>query len=194
MSPEAFIAGMGGARNSAPAPPLPTLAPGPRGHWLLGSLADYRRDRLGFMPLAQRLAELVQACFTGIWVESHEHEDALAEIASLCREQAWQLMSWDLDQGIRMSGAVDLADTVTDPLAAIRSLTVIESKQDSSCLLVLRNFHRFLQSAEIVQALVRQLASGKQHRTFVVILAPLVQIPVELEKQFIVIEHVATGT
>src|SRR4029079_4929295 len=30
---------------------------------------------------------------------------------------------------------------------------------------------------------------GKQHRTFVVILAPIVQIPTELEKQFVVIEH-----
>ena len=33
------------------------------------------------MTLSQRLAEYVRACFTGIWIESHEHEDALAEIA-----------------------------------------------------------------------------------------------------------------
>src|SRR4029077_17011845 len=30
---------------------------------------------------------------------------------------------------------------------------------------------------------------GKQQRTFVVVLSPLVQIPVELEKLFVVIEH-----
>ena len=41
------------------------------------------------MPLAQRLAELVQACFTGIWIESHEHDDALLEMATLCREHKW---------------------------------------------------------------------------------------------------------
>lgn len=141
------------------------------------------------MPLAQRLAELVQACFTGIWVESHEHDDALAEIASLCREQAWQLIAWDVEQGLTVPGATGSTDATTDPLAAIRSLAAIESKADSSCLLVMRNFHRFLQSAEIVQALLRQLTSGKQNRTFVIILSPLVQIPIELEKQFIVIEH-----
>jgi hypothetical protein len=56
-------------------------------------------------------------------------------------------------------------------------------------VLVLVNFHRFLQSAEIVQALAKQLAVGKQHRTFVVILSPVVQIPTELEKLFVVLEH-----
>lgn len=139
------------------------------------------------MPLAQRLAELVQACFTGIWIESHEHDDALAEIGILCREQEWQLMTWDVEQGLTVPGANRSASS--DPLAAIRSLAAIESTAESSCLLVMRNFHRFLHSAEIMQALLHQLTTGKHNRTFVIILSPLVQIPVELEKQFIVIEH-----
>ena len=58
---------------------------------------------------------------------------------------------------------------------------------------MLVNFHRFLQSAEIVQALARQLAAGKQNRTFIVILSPVVQIPTELEKQFVVLEHPLPG-
>jgi hypothetical protein len=50
-----------------------------------------------------------------------------------------------------------------------------------------------LQSAEIVQALAKQLASGKQNRTFVVILSPVVQVPIELEKLFVVVEHPLPG-
>lgn len=116
-----------------------------------------------FLPvsLGQRLTELVQACFTGIWIESYEHDDAIAEIAGLCREQQWQLMAWDVDQGLAVSGAHGSADATTGPLAAIRSLGAVESRADTSCLLVMRNLHRFLQSAEIVQALLRQLATGK---------------------------------
>jgi hypothetical protein len=34
-----------------------------------------------------------------------------------------------------------------------------------------------------------QLVAGKQQRTFLVVLSPLVQIPVEVEKLFIVLEH-----
>jgi hypothetical protein len=48
------------------------------------------------MPLAQQLTEYISACFTGLWVESHEHDDALAEIAQMCREQNWRLAVFDI--------------------------------------------------------------------------------------------------
>jgi hypothetical protein len=54
---------------------------------------------------------------------------------------------------------------------------------------VLRNLHRFLNSAEVVQVLDTQLVVGKQSRTFIVVLAPVVQVPLELEKQFVVLGH-----
>ncbi len=41
--------------------------------------------------LATRLVEYVSACFTGLWVQSHEHPDALTEIARMCREEKWRL-------------------------------------------------------------------------------------------------------
>jgi hypothetical protein len=139
------------------------------------------------MNLTQRLAELVRACFTGIWVESHEHPDALTEIARLCQVESWRLASWDLEAGLTVNGRA-AEQSATDPLAAIRALGAMGSP-DSSSLLVLVNFHRFLQSPEIVQALIQQVNAGKQNRTFVVILSPVVQVPTELEKQFVVVEH-----
>ena len=75
---------------------------------------------------------------------------------------------------------------------AIRSLPALATP-DGTAILVLRNFHRFLGSPEVVQALDTQLAAGKQARTFVVILAPVVQVPVELEKLFVVVEHDLPG-
>ena len=141
------------------------------------------------MALTERLSELVRACFTGIWIESHEHEDALIEIGRLCREQAWRHIAWDVDQGLVLSGAERPVETGTnDPLAAIRSLASFPASEQPT-LLVLVNFHRFLTNPEIVQAIARQIFVGKQNRTFLVVLAPLVQIPVELEKLFVVVEH-----
>ena len=142
------------------------------------------------MSLAAPLVEYIAACFTGLWIESHEHDDALAEIAQLCHRETWRLAVWDVDQGLKFFGKeVDTtAASVTDPLAAIRSLRSLAAAE-SSTLLVLVNFHRFLGSAEIVQALARQISLGKQTRTFIVVLAPVVQLPAELEKQFVVLEH-----
>jgi len=143
------------------------------------------------MTLAQRLAELISACFTGLWVQSHERQDALEEIARLCRQESWRLAVWDIDRGLRVPGATN-APAVdaggSDPLAAIRSINTLAAA-DSSAILVLVNFHRFLQSAEIIQALEQQITAGKQNRTFIIVLSPIVQIPCELERAFTVVEH-----
>jgi hypothetical protein len=138
------------------------------------------------MLLSQKLGEYVAAAFTGIWIQSHEHYDALLEIAELCRQRQWAMVTWDVERG--MTAAGQSAASAPDPLAAIRSLAAL-AKSDSSALLVLPNFHRFLQSAEIVQAIAHQIQRGKTDRTFIAVLSPLVQIPIELEKSFIVIEH-----
>ena len=142
------------------------------------------------MSLAAQLQEYIAACFTGLWIESHEHDDALAEIAHLCHQESWRLAVWDVDQGLKLFGKepVTMEAGATDPLAAIRALGAIAEPKNST-LLVLVNFHRFLGSAEIVQALARQISTGKQTRTFIVVLSPVVQIPTELEKQFVVLEH-----
>jgi len=142
------------------------------------------------MTLSERLAEYVRACFSGLWLQSHEHDDAIQEIARLCHDRNWSFASWDVDRGLgRTGGAAEAALAGTaDPLAAIRAAGSI-APDDGAAVLVLRNFHRFLGSAEIVQAIDTQLAAGKQNRTTLIILSPVVQIPPELERQFTVVEH-----
>jgi hypothetical protein len=141
------------------------------------------------MKLSDRLREYVAACFSGIWIESHEHQDALTEIATLCREENWRMVAWDIERGLQVpGGSVPPDASDTDPLAAIRAVNALASP-DSSALLVLQNFHRFLQSAEVIQGLAQQIVAGKQNRTFVIVLAPVVQIPLELEKLFVVVTH-----
>lgn len=139
------------------------------------------------MSMQQKLGEYVRACFTGIWIESHEHADAIVAIAQLCRQEEWLLATWNIGSGLRAAGANAEAGG-NDPLAAIRALNSL-ANPDGSTILVLENFHRFLSSAEIVQAVAEQVVAGKQNRTILVVLAPVVQLPVELEKLFVVVEH-----
>jgi hypothetical protein len=143
------------------------------------------------MSLKNQLVEYVSAAFTGLWVQSHEHDDALTEIARMCRDNEWRLAVWDVERGLHLPGQANApaADAGgNDPLAAIRSLNAMASS-DSSALLVMVNAHRFMQSAEVVQALAQQISVGKSNRTFVVVLSPVVAVPVELEKLFVVLQH-----
>ncbi|MEX2171772.1 MAG: AAA family ATPase [Pirellulales bacterium] len=141
------------------------------------------------MALQKELLPYVRACFTGIWVCSFEPAEALRSIAALCRDEHWNLATWDIVSGLRIAGHVAPDEASgTDPPAAIRALEALGNSGTSS-LMVLVTFHRFLQSAEVVQAVLKQLERGKQQRTFLIIVAPVVQLPPELERQFVVIEH-----
>ena len=83
--------------------------------------------------------------------------------------------------------------TANDPLSAIKTLNGMSATEDDVTLLVLRNYHRFTGSAEVVQALDTAIAQGKQNAEIVIVLSPVVQIPIELERQFVVVEHDLPG-
>src|SRR5260370_25546305 len=104
------------------------------------------------MTLAERLAEFVRACFPGVWIKTFEPDDALAEIAKLCRQNRWSLASWDVDRGLSVAGQSEtsVAVNTADPRAAIRTLNAPASTA-ATALLALRNFHPCLNSVQIVQ-------------------------------------------
>lgn len=130
--------------------------------------------------LAQ-LREHVDACFTALWVQTHEPDEALAEIRRMAQENQWNLLHWDAASGLNGDGN-------GDPLAAVMALPAIGNGEQTG-LVVFRNFHRFLNDFQVVQALANAVVAGKLTRSFAVVLSPVVEIPVELEKLFVVIEH-----
>jgi hypothetical protein len=56
------------------------------------------------MALSAQVSEYVRACFTGIWIESHERHDAISKITRLCRDEQWQPAVWDINSGINIPG------------------------------------------------------------------------------------------
>ncbi|QDU73743.1 ATP-dependent zinc metalloprotease FtsH 4 [Bremerella volcania] len=139
------------------------------------------------MSLTEQLSEHVEACFTGIWLQSHEPDEVLTEIGRLCRQQDWRLSTWNINQGIRGTEAGS-GIVATDPLGVIQAIPSLAVPGGTS-IVVLSNFHFFVRGAEVVQALSDQVLLGKRDRTFVIILSPVCEIPVELEKMFVQIEH-----
>jgi hypothetical protein len=141
--------------------------------------------------LTSRLHELISACFTGIWVQTQEPHEAAREITDMCREEGWRIGTWNCDSGmqfpveqITMPGVTDSQD----PLAVIRSMPQIANGSGTT-VLVFENLHRFLGSVELIQAVARQAITGKHNRGFLVVLAPVTQIPAELDKTFVCVDH-----
>ena len=107
------------------------------------------------MPFIQNLREHIAAAFTGLWAQTHEPEEALRDIAALCRDSNWPLATWDVDKGLQVGGGASPA--ATDPVAAIKSVNSLVTN-NGTAVLVLVHFHRFLQSTEVIQALAHQKA------------------------------------
>lgn len=142
------------------------------------------------MKLAEQLTCFVHAAFAGIWIETHEADEAEREILHHAQAMKWKVAVWDVANGLRLPGANNSSSEpgAGDPLAALRAMPAMPDEKGTA-ILVLHNFHRFLASPEVVQNVFAQLVAGKQQRTFIVVLAPTAQIPIELEKLFVVVEH-----
>ena len=148
------------------------------------------------MKLSERLEELVRAAFSGIWIQTHEPEDALLELNGLCQRNGWRLASWDIDQGLSLCGRQDEKSPLpvaTDPLSALKSVRAMGVPEGGVVLLGLKNYHRFLGSAEVVQALHNGVVEGKAKSQYLLVLSPLVQLPPELERDFVVVNHELPG-
>jgi hypothetical protein len=143
------------------------------------------------MNLTEQLTDYIRAAFSGLYLVTHEPDEAEREIAALARSQDWKLACWDIAGGLRFPNAPRNAATdvgAGDPLAVLRALPSLADR-DGTALVLLHNFYRFWSSPEVVQTAFAQLIAGKQQRTFLVILAPTVTIPIELEKLFVVLDH-----
>lgn len=149
------------------------------------------------MSLIQQLTDYINAAFTGLWVRTSEPDEAEGELIDHARDTGWRVITWDIARGLQVpcnAGAV--VPEAADPVSVLRSLPALSSSdqptmnpEERTTLLVLPNFHRFLHSPEVIQNLFTVLLLGKHLRTFIVVLSPGTQIPVELEKQFVILEH-----
>ena len=143
------------------------------------------------MTLTEQLSEYVNAAFSGLYLHTAEPDEAEKEITQHAREQDWRLAIWDVASGMLLpiaNGNPRPDNTAGDPLAALRALPAL-ADSNGTALLLLHNFHQFWSNPEVVQTTFAQLVAGKQQRAFIVILAPIVSLPVELEKLFVVLEH-----
>jgi len=152
------------------------------------------------MSLVTQLNDYINAAFSGLWVQTVEPDEAERELVEHARRQGWTLAVWDIARGLRFPADSNATvPEVNDPLAVLKALPTLvptaastkdnendEQEPEHTTLLVLPNFHRFLNSTENVQTLFEQLVAGKQRRTFVAVLSPVVTLPVELERAFVV--------
>jgi SpoVK/Ycf46/Vps4 family AAA+-type ATPase len=133
------------------------------------------------------LDTLIRARYPLIYLVSWEEQRLDAILQDVAQNHGKALLQWSVTRGLRrVAGArsVNVSEQSREPgdaLAAIGKLT------DAS-LVVLKDFHPFLDNPAVVRAM-RELAQDlKSTYTTVILLSPALTIPVELEKEISVLD------
>ena len=139
------------------------------------------------MTFANNFTEKVKACFTGIWIETSEPDEAQRQIHTIANAEGWTLHSWDVARGFDQPNMPPAAMDAMTPLKIIS--TNATPGTDATTILLLHNYHKFLAIPAVAQALFNLIITGKTARIFAVILSPSATIPPELEKVINIIDH-----
>jgi len=151
------------------------------------------------MKIDERIEEAIAAAFSGIWVNSYEHKEALIDIKKVCDRHGWIVGVWDAENGLNMPKAeLNVASKApADALAAVKSLRPASGKSGQRVVLVMKNLHMVVLGQEkragniaVVQLLHHFIEEGQSHGLHVIVLGcPGLPVPLELEKMFLVLDH-----
>lgn len=141
------------------------------------------------MGMQEELNILVQAQYPLIYLVTSEEEraeHAIAAIAQQCKPQR-RVFIWTVTHGIVEYGQprnVTQHNTVS-PEAAIEWAT----RQRDPALFVFKDLHPFVDSPAVTRWLRDAIASFKGSQKALVLMSPVQQIPIELEKEVAVLDY-----
>ena len=132
----------------------------------------------------KELETLIRARYPIIYIVSWEEqrvEDALREIA---RERGKKIFFWTVTQGMVQNPA-HRDNATRDPIAALDA--VIDSREQA--LFVLKDYHAFINDVTVTRRLRDLTAALKTSYKTLIILAPVLKLPSELEKDIAVVDY-----
>jgi hypothetical protein len=134
----------------------------------------------------RELDTLVRARYPLIYLVSWEEQRLDAILDELAKRHGKALLSWSVTRGLRRVGGARTggAEGAREPMEA---LAAIEKLTDPS-LVVLKDFHPYLNDPAVIRGLRELAQSLKTTYTTVILLSPVLQIPTELEKELTVLD------
>jgi len=132
-----------------------------------------------------KFAQYLKSGYPVLWVQTHEEDRAIetllaeanASVQTEGDELAYKGFTWDTVAGLK-----DLQTGQTrkmgDPLAPINEVL----RLPESSVLFLKDYHKFIKGVDVYRAIKNAIPSLKSTYRHIVIVSPVVQIPVEIEK------------
>ena len=127
----------------------------------------------------------IRARCTLLYLVSYEEERVEKLLGELAKTHGKDLVEWTATRGLR--SLTQRAAPDPDTLEPARAVAQI-SKLPNASLVLLKDFHRFLDDTQVVRALREVGMMLKTQFTTIIIVAPVLKLPEELEKEVSVVD------
>ena len=132
-------------------------------------------------PSAREIAVLARAGYPLIYLVTQEEVRARALVAQAAEATRRTAASWSITEGVT---GPEPAPELSEPEAAIEAL----AERGAQTFSVLLDMHRFLEQPRVVRRLRDRLVDAARRRHTFVIIAPVLVLPPELEKECAVVD------
>lgn len=95
----------------------------------------------------------------------------------------YESYAWDIGQGLKSRDSEHIEPS-NDPLAPIQKIPSLPQ----TSILFLKDFHRFVESVDVYRGIKNQINHMKANDKHLVIVSPVINIPIELEKEITIID------
>jgi len=137
------------------------------------------------MIQSEEIDVLIRARYPIIYIVSWEEERVSLMLNNIASDQEKRLIVWSTTEGFKDSTGKEIDGEAVDPFAALNY--IIEYQRPA--IFLIKDFHPFLKDPVVI----RRLRDLKYHlnklRKTCIIVSPVLQVPVELEKILTVIDY-----
>ncbi|MEM7674949.1 MAG: AAA family ATPase [Myxococcota bacterium] len=130
-------------------------------------------------PTAREVAVLARAGYPLVYLVTQEEQRARFIVDQAAEAIRRSLVSWSVTEGLEGAG-----EATADPEVALQSL----ESTDQPTFVVFLDLHRYLDQPRVVRRLRDRLADVARRRQTLVIIAPELVLPAELEKDAAIID------
>ena len=136
------------------------------------------------IPSTTEVEDLVKARYPLVYIVSSEEQRVERLLRDFALRRERRLVAWSITRGFVQLAGEHRGGDVKDPLKALDHIAGAEGKG----LYILRDFHAFLDNAQVVRKL-RDLGHDlKKSQKSVLFLSPVLKIPPELEKEVAIVD------
>jgi len=130
--------------------------------------------------MASKFNQYLKAGYPAIWIETHEEFRAIATLS--LESSGYATFSWDMVSGLKDHATGQVTSCPT-PVKVLQTISTMKE----GTVIFLKDFHKFLGNIEVLRSVKNLIPVLKASDKHIVFISPVVQIPVELEKDVTVL-------